>query len=197
MRPKSIKIITAPATEPITSAEAKLHCRVDTDADDTIFTALIEAARQACESETQRALISQTLEATYSAWPENGQGIWIPKPPLTSVTSVKYYDGDGVEQTLSTDIYEVDTASEPGVISLKYGQTWPSLQGDKLAPITVRYVTGYANAAAVPDSLRVGMLLCIGHWYKHREEVMTGTIVAKTPFAAETLFGLNAARWGY
>jgi len=43
------KVSTAPASEPITLAEAKLYLRVDTTADDALITALITAARETVE----------------------------------------------------------------------------------------------------------------------------------------------------
>jgi hypothetical protein len=39
----------------------------------------------------------------------------------------------------------------------------------------------------VPANIRQGLLLLIGHFYEHREEVITGTIVARVPIAAEAL----------
>lgn len=49
-----LKLITAPAAEPITLAEAKLHARADTSAYDSLITALIVAAREECEHITGR-----------------------------------------------------------------------------------------------------------------------------------------------
>lgn len=196
MRPESLITYTAPASEPITRTEAKLQARIETDADDSYVDGLIVAARQIAETQTNRRLISQTLEAQYKDWPEAGFDFWLPGPPLSSVTHVKYYDADGTQQTLSTDVYEVNTAYEPGRISLKPNQSWPTLQGDKATPITIRYVAGYADADAVPDAIKIGMYMLISHWYKNRENAVNGSM-SDTPMGAETLFGHYAAPWGY
>lgn len=197
MRPASVQTITAPASEPITSAEVKSHCRIETDADDTIISLLITAARNHAEICTHRALMPQTLEAQFEEWPDDGEALWLPSPPLRSVTSVKYYDTDGTEQTLSTSVYEVNTATEPGRVALKPNQTWPSLQGGKQTPITIRYVAGYADAASVPAEIKIGMHMLIAWWYKNRETAVIGQTVAKAPYASETLFGHWASMWGY
>lgn len=64
-----VKVVTAPAVEPITLTEAKLHCKVDLTTDDDLITPLIVAAREEIERRTWRALITQTLELVLSAWP--------------------------------------------------------------------------------------------------------------------------------
>lgn len=50
--------------------------------------------------------------------------------------------------------------------------------------------TGYADdpgALLLDDDITVAMLLLISHWYENREAVTTGTIVAQTPLAVESL----------
>ena len=199
MLPESDTLYTAPASEPLTRTEAKLHARIETSADDALVDSLIVAARQTAETMTGRRLISQTREVQYNDWPgvKDKYQFWLPGPPLVSVTHVKYYDSDGTEQTLSTDVYEVNTKQEPGRVTLKPDQSWPSLQSGKATPITIRFVTGYTNAAAVPDRVKIGMYMLIAHWYNRRENVITGAIVADTPYGADVLFGQFACSWGY
>jgi len=36
----------------------------------------------------------------------------LPLPPLQSVASIKYYDTDGVQQTLDAAVYQVSTAGD-------------------------------------------------------------------------------------
>lgn len=194
--PRARTVVTGPATEPLTVAEAKTHLRVEVSGDDTYIGNLIVRAREVAQRHTQRALMQQTLEAHYDAWPTDG-ALWVPDPPLQSVTSVKYYDADGVQQTLSSTNYQVDTYSQPGRIDIKAAYSWPALQYGAMVPITVRYVAGYASADAVPGVIKQAMLLMIGKWYEERKDVITGTIVADLPNGASSLLDMEAVTWGF
>lgn len=166
----ALVLATAPASEPITLAEGKLHLRVDHTADDSLITALITVARERVEDITRRALISQTWDLKLDAWPVLSE-LRIPLPPLLSVTSVKYLDKDGIESTMPSTDYIVDTASEPGRIVLAWAKSWPETTTlYPVNPITVRFVAGYGAAGSdVPQAIRQAMLLMIGEWYENRE----------------------------
>lgn len=162
------KVVTAPASEPVTLAEAKLHCRVDLTDDDALITAHIVSAREEIERLTGMALITQTLELVLPEWPCSDR-VELPRPPLTSVTSVKYKDYTGSETTWDSANYIVGVDSVPGVLGLAWNAVWPSVVLYPVEPIRIRYVAGFASAAAVPQSLKQAMLLLIGHWYENRE----------------------------
>lgn len=162
--------ITAPATEPIDLATAKLHCRVDGSDEDALITALIIAAREQAEHETGRALVTQTWELVHDAFPE---AFVLRKSPIQSVTSIKYLDSTGVEQTLSAGDYLLDNASEPGYVVPNYGKAWPASYGVPNA-VRCRYSAGYGAAAAVPQAIKQWMLLAIGTMYANRETFGVG-----------------------
>lgn len=173
----SLKLITAPASEPITLAEAKLHLRVDGTDEDALITALIVAARQSAEHITGRSLMPQTWEL---ALDEFDSAIYLPKPPLVSVTSVKYLDEDGVLQTLDPSAYLLDDYSEPAKLMPAYDTCWPSTRCQANA-VTIRYQAGYADAESVPQEIKSWMLLKIGMLYANRESVAVGVSVAEVP----------------
>lgn len=154
----SYKVVTAVATEPVTLAEARLQLKMtadDTTADDALITSLITAARESAEHATGRALAPQTLEMAMDEFPDS----WIDldMPPVSSVTSVKYTDTDGVEQTVATTDYTLSPYGEARRIHPSYGVTWPSTQAVADA-VRIRYVTGYTT---IPKAAKAAILLDI------------------------------------
>ena len=167
--------IAAPASEPLDLATAKLHCRVDGTDEDALITALIVAAREQAEHETGRALITQTWELVHDVFPE---AFVLRKSPIQSVVSLKYLDSaTGAEQTLDPADYLLDKDNEPGYLVPAYGKAWPSSYGVPNA-VRLRYVCGYANAAAVPQAIKQWMLLAIGTMYENRATGGAGQVYA-------------------
>lgn len=173
----SLIIINQPATEPVTLAEAKLHCKVDDSADDTLITALIVSARERAQHCLGRALITQTLEQVLDTFPN---GIKLPLPPAKTIVSVNYINPYGIQQTLAAETYELDKDSSPGWLVPAYGFRWPDSRAVPNA-VRVRYTAGYGAAADVPASIKSWMLLAIGTLYSQREVVITGAPVQELP----------------
>jgi hypothetical protein len=70
-------LITPPAAEPVTLAEAKLHLRVETGFtdDDALITAMITAARARAETVTRRAFVSQVWKLVLDQFPAPGVNV--------------------------------------------------------------------------------------------------------------------------
>ena len=186
-------LVTPPTEEPVTLAEIKDHLRVSGTAEDSLLTLYAQMAREAVEEETWRALMPQTWTLYLAGWPADGI-IELPRPPLDSVTSIKYTDEDGVEATLAASNYRVDTAREPGRVVLAPNGEWPSDVLDSVNGVAVTFVAGYADASAVPPMAKAAILLQIGEIYANREAVITGTIVAVTP-AVQRVLNLLRVRY--
>lgn len=163
----ALKLITAPTTYPVTLAEAKLHCRVDVADDDALITALITAATEMAEQKTGLAIMTQTWELTLDAFPD---ALELTRVPVQSITSVKYYDTAGAQQTLSPAAYALDNADAFGFsyVVPAYNGTWPDTR-DQINAVSVQYVAGYANAAAVPESIKQWIKLMLSTMYDNRE----------------------------
>jgi len=161
-----LKLITAPATEPITLDEAKNHLKVDSADDNVLIGNLITTARQLAEKETKRAFITQTWQMFLDTAPHV---IEIPKPPLQSpLVSIKVIDTDGTESTISKDNYIVDASeNSPGRVVPKLGYVWPYHRG--FASFIIEYKAGYGdNADDVPRGIRDGILKLITYLYENR-----------------------------
>ena len=186
-----------PTLEPVTLAEAKTHLRVEhEDEDSYIEDTLIPAASQEAEVFTCRALLNQTYVLKWSSF---GHGpIVLPKPPLSSVTSVQYVDTDGSTQTWSTNDYTVETPSGPfalhGSIRPNFNTSYPSARV-VVDSITITFVAGYGAAAtAVPRQLHVGVLMFIEDAYRGRGSTETGRASAALRTARLTLAPFRACR---
>lgn len=154
------KVITAAATEPVSLADAKLHLRVDHADEDVMIESLITAAREFAEHYTGRALATQTLEMALDSFPGSSGEIELEMPPVATVSSVKYTDTAGVEQTLESSKYALKARSQtPREVALTYGNTWPSTQEVPEA-VRIQYVTGYtACPAAVKSAILIHVQL--------------------------------------
>lgn len=195
MRYRSLTRTTPPAVEPVTLAEAKAHCRVDTSDDDTYIGTLITAARQWVEEYLDRSLVNTQWTMRLDAFPYE---IELPRPPIASsgtVTAVTltYTLGDDSTATLSTSAYRVDRQSTPGVVRQLRNGTWPANLDDYNA-VQITWWGGYgATGSTVPAAIRHAMLMLIATWYDRRASVdnASGTEV---PFGVKSL--LDSQRWG-
>jgi len=172
----ALKLITAPAEEPITLAQAKAQCRVDGSAEDALFTGvIIPAARRAAEHRIGQALVTQTWELALDAFP--CAEIKLPLPPVQSITHIKYLDPDGAEQTVSAADYALDSyGSVAHWVIPAQDVTWPDTLAAANA-VKVRFVAGFGAASAVPEDIKAWLLLSIGTLYTYRETLAAGQIV--------------------
>jgi len=159
---------TAPTSEPITLAQAKNHLKVDVTTDDDLISGLIQSVRKKVESYTGRALIAQT----WYGYADKVQGvIELTKCPVISVSSIKYTDTDGNEQTWPSTEYETDLSSTPARIIEADGYSYPTVQSG-LKKWKIEFVTGYGQPDDVPEDIKSAMYLLFGHLYEHRESVL-------------------------
>lgn len=163
----SLSVITGPATEPVTLAEAKLHCRVDNYELDGRIAGLILAAREWAQEFTGRRIMSQTLELRLDEFPAE---IALPVAPVQSITSIKYI-ASGVEATLSSAAYESDLVSPIPRIRLASGYSWPSVDVAYNA-VRVRFVAGHAESDAALHLFREAILLHVqAHFDRDQREL--------------------------
>lgn len=154
--------ITIPATsEPVTSEEAKRRLRVDFADDDADIDLIIKSARDHIEKYCNVRFASQTVEMKCDGFCDLER---LPEAPVSSVTSIKYIDSDGAEQTLAATVYELRAEGLEAELVTKYGQQWPPIQPG--SRITVTAVVGYAEA---PAAVKHAALLFIADAYENRE----------------------------
>ena len=167
----------------ISRSAMKLHLKVDYTDDDDLIDQLILAATEWCQNFQNRIYVTTTKTDYLDSFPTTIRPRW---SPLSSVTSIKYLDEDGVQQTLSSSLYRVDTNSEPGRITVAYNESWPTIR-EVTNTIEVEYEAGYGAAADVPDDVVAAIKLLVGHWYEHRESHTDGFQVKEVPMAVGAL----------
>lgn len=184
----ALKLITAPTLEPVTLAEAKLHIRQDSTADDALITTLITVARKTVEAHSLHALVTQTWDLFMDGFPCDRE-LELPFPPLQSVTGVYYTPDGGVETTYASTNYVVDTSGVPGRIVLTLPAYWPGDVLQVVNGVRVRFVCGFgATAASVDERAVQAIKLLVGHYYENREATQV-----KNP--AEMPLGVSSLLW--
>lgn len=180
----SFLLVSGPAVEPVTLADAKVHLRLAHNDDDATISALISAARLHVEAETRRALIDQDWRLTLDAWPRDGI-VKLRPTPLRAVAAVTLYGADGTPTVLDAASYLVDLASAPARLKLRSG-AGASLRA--LNGIEIDFTAGYgATPDTVPVPLIEAILMLIAHWYEHREAVAENGAFAVLPTGVEAL----------
>lgn len=176
----ALQLVTAPAAEPLTTAEALAHLRIDSSDQDTYVDSLVKAARMYCEEQTGRALIHQTwrlyldrFPCAYGSvgpeWDVDRVAIRLPRPPFSSLTTLKYIASTGTLTTLTVDTdYTVSAYLEPARIVPAYGAFWPTPRLTVDA-VQATYVAGYGTAgSSVPEPIREAMKLHIALGFEDR-----------------------------
>ena len=175
------ELVTAPQAEPVSIDDLMTHLRVENDEDMPYLDEIERAAREYIENLLGRKLITQTWKVYYSSWPADNI-FEIPYGQLQSVSSITYMDTDGNSNTLVADIYDVDTASEPGKVVLAYNQSWPSVSLYPTNPISIEFTCGYGDrGSAVPSMIRHAAKILAGHLYENREASITGITIQTVP----------------
>lgn len=185
----ALRVIQVPAEEPLSTDELRDHFRVLTVDEEPLIAAYLTALRTLAEKQLDLAFLSQTLEWTIDGFPcydeANPFGsIELPRKPLQSVTSIKYIDQNGTQQTWSSSLYLVDTLQSR--ITPAYGQTYPFIRYQPSA-VVIRYIAGYNGLALVPEDLRQMLRLGVATLFEFRESILEGT--AASIGVVEQFFG--------
>jgi uncharacterized phiE125 gp8 family phage protein len=190
-----LKLVTPAVADPVTLAEAKAQLRVLHEAEDAAIERYLRAASIHTEVITGRALITQAWDFWLPGFPPSGQ-IELPRPPLQSVTWIKYRDLDGAEQTLAPDQYDVVAPGIIGTVDRAPGATWPATQRRSQA-VNVRFVAGYGSAPEnIPEDLRAAILLLVEHLY-HNRGATTAENLKAMPMGYDALTGTHRSfGWG-
>ena len=180
----TVLLVTPPALEPVSLAEAKAHLRLETEAEDDYVSALVVAARLHVETMIRRVLIDQTWRIFLDDWPADGL-VEIPVGPVRSLVEVIVYDADGHPTPLAAAAYQIDTASHPARLRLLGTGPTP---GRPLNGIEIDVVAGHGpSGISVPQPLRLAIMTLVARWFENREGAAHGVVPASVAGTIEAL----------
>ena len=180
----------APTATPVTTTQLKTHLNVAADdmAQDAYIASLGAAAVSYVDGHAGvlgRALVTQTWT---QAFPGFSICLRLPVGDVIAISSIKYYDADGVLQTVASTVYTVLTDRRGPFVTPATGQYWPSPAGGRPDAVEVTWTAGFGPAGTdVPAAIRQALMLLVGHWYENRESVVAGTIAQNVPISSVAL----------
>lgn len=158
-------LVTPASVLPVTLEEAKEHLRID-DADtseNALVTAYIKAAVASIE-QYYCAVSEQT-------WRQSFDTFWkvfrLSRYPVIGVPVLKYRPEGGADVTVAQADYSVLSDEIGPFVRIKDGFDYPSSLYETGA-VTLEWKAGF-SAGAIPENIRVAILLIVGDLYQNRE----------------------------
>ena len=176
--------------------QVKEHLRVNGyDDENGLIQAYINAAVEDIRKWTWVHLDNANRTAYLDNWEELDEGeVLIHAYPISEITSIKYYDADGVLQTMSsgTDYY----ASLNGQYARIYFENTPTLRDQQYDNIEIAYKCGYASHFEIPDDLVDALFMLVADKFDNRNSLTTGMAsnYNEVPMSVKAILNNNSLR---
>ena len=186
-----VKLVAEPTGDALSLETVKSRLRIDFGDDDEDLRTIIAGVVKHMDGPNGvlgRVLLTSTWDEKFERFPCGRDALVVSLSPLSAagVTSVKYFDGAGVEQTLDPSLYEVE-ADGDGFAMIRAFDGWPAIDTRRMLPITVRYAVGYGDdEAELPANLVNALILHASALYEHRDGIIPGSF-AVTPLGYDDL----------
>ena len=148
---------TAATTLPVSVADMKTHLRVTHSEHDALIESYIEAAVNKIEGGANLCLVTQTWNA-YFRWDEVKDQMRLWKYPISSITSVKYYDTDNSIQTDDAGNRTESLSGRPATILF---EDTPSVY-EREDAMDVEFVAGFTT---IPSDILLAIKLYVARIY--------------------------------
>lgn len=156
---------------PVSLAEAKDHLRVTADSEDMQIAIKLAAAAASIAEMTGRAMQVETW--AMSARSFSGL-VRLPKSPVRSLDSVKYYDAANVLQTATLSDFMLYQSDDWAYVEPAQGKSWPIPYAREDA-VTITFTAGYT---VIPFDLRMAVMMKLADLYTNRGDDEGGKINA-------------------
>lgn len=190
--------------------EIKGLCGVTENTNDILLWSLGIAATQYLDGKDGilmgRCLVTQTWREDFDTF--HCEGFWgnserdtlsgvlrLRLFPVASITSIKYSDSDGIEQTLASNQYRLLSDALGAYIAPVVGATfvgWPSVFSQSDA-VRVTYVVGTAQAN-VPQPIRTAICMMVKNSFSMTSSSAT-TAQRDLALTSETVDGVGSLTW--
>lgn len=183
-------LVTPPDLLPVSLDEAKLHLRVDSDEEDDLIDGFIEAATAYLDGWTGilgRCLVEQEWRQDFDGF---GRELYLPLGTVNSITTVTWRNAAGQVATVPGANYDLRTdAAGRSVVRFDAAYDFPRDLHESRA-VAITYKAGWPTIPAIPEDgetpempaqptvpapIKVAILLMVGHAYKNREAVTSGS----------------------
>jgi uncharacterized phiE125 gp8 family phage protein len=148
--------------------------------DNDMISAMIVGARQYIEQYLNRALLTQTMQATFRG---PATFVTLPRPPLQALTAIDIIDADDGAETAETLTDYWAEPSEPAIVRKKNGRilTTPDI-------IQITFTTGWV-VSELPGTIIEACKKLVETMYEHREDFVVGRTISHFPWDSDDLLG--------
>jgi len=206
-------LVIPPALMPVSLDEAKLHLKVENNAEDGLIQGLIAAAVSHLDGRIGvlgRALVEQTWRQDFDGF---GGRMCLSPGPVSEIVSITWRDVDGQVSTVSDADYSLQ-ADRSGSAYVEWDTNYSSPSNlHETAPVSVTFKAGYPTVPAVeadpeadppveaaaaistvPAALKAAILLMVGNWHRFRSDGAESG-VSSLPMGVSSLIS-PYMRWG-
>jgi len=159
----SLKRVAGSQELPVSVSAVKDHLNIaqNDHSQDTKIESLIVAAKERVERDIDRITITSTF-VNYG--PDFSNPLRINLKPVTNILSVRYYDDNGVLQTLDPSSYRFVESSQELVPAI--GQEFPTVNANMPDSVQIEFTAGYgADENCMPRLIQAAIKLCVGKWF--------------------------------
>lgn len=178
-------LLTPPTAEPVTTDEAMAAARLTAgDALASVIPGHIAAARQVAEQEAGgNRWMQQTWRIELEDWPAADEALRIHRP---SALAIAYWTG-ATWSTLATNAYVYFPLGNWTAIAPALNTSWPTLGQVAGGPrVRVDMTVGAANAATVPECVKLFIKALVAHWVDSPQAAHARTLML-APFLRSLL----------
>lgn len=184
----------APVIYPVTRTEVKAQLDVSHTEKDTMIDGLIAAATSRYDGLTGILGICLVEQSWRQDFDDFDCTLRLQLGPVISITSVKYDDENGDEQTIDPADYALVSDLSGPYVKFLDSYTYPTLATQTEPAVRVTYEAGHANGgtdpnftSTVPDGIKQMMHMLIRHWFDNPSGVTVGVSAVLTPLSVRSL----------